>query len=348
MAPRFSVLIPTHNRSRLLRLSLSSVLAQTEQDFEVLVVGDGCTDDTADMVAAFADSRIRWFDLPKAPNFGYANRNVALRQAIGTYIAYVTDDDLVFPDHLALLAATLETSGAEWVYGRPLWVTPEGLVVPFASNLLNIDELEIFVTSRNHIPSSCVMHRRSCLEKYGYWPEEVASAGDWRYWIRIIEGGGHTNLGCCLLPTTLHFNASWKVTPDTQMPQVTAAREVAAASSWWPATLKVAIPPGRAEQEVFYELIQQDGHINRLRRDVARVIDRLAWMQLDETPDFAQKLLLQREELAEKAGNLMRLKTEVDALQRQLAAVYASTSWRWAAPLRVLGRIGRRIGTRRG
>jgi glycosyltransferase involved in cell wall biosynthesis len=66
MAPRFSVLIPTHNRSTLLRLAISSVLSQTETDFELLVVGDGCTDDTADVVAGF-DARIRWLDLPEGP-----------------------------------------------------------------------------------------------------------------------------------------------------------------------------------------------------------------------------------------------------------------------------------------
>ena len=97
MAPRFSVVIPTHNRSALLRLAMSSVFSQTEADFELFVVGDGCTDDTADVVASFDDARIRWLDLPKAPHFGYANRNVALRLAAGEYIAFVTDDDLVFP-----------------------------------------------------------------------------------------------------------------------------------------------------------------------------------------------------------------------------------------------------------
>jgi glycosyltransferase involved in cell wall biosynthesis len=114
MAPRISVLIPTHNRSRLLRLAMSSVLTQTERDIEILVVGDGCTDDTADVVASFADARIHWLDLPKASYFGYANRNVALRQATGSYIAFLTDDDLLLPDHLALLASTLEESDAEW------------------------------------------------------------------------------------------------------------------------------------------------------------------------------------------------------------------------------------------
>ncbi len=310
MGPRFSVLLTTHNRSNLLRYAILSVLSQTEGDFELLIVGDGCTDNSAAIVAAFNDTRIRWFDLPKAPYFGYANRNVALRQAAGEYIAFVSDDDLVFPDHLALLAATLEKSDAEWAYNRPLWVTDDGFVVPFANNLLNSDELDNFLTVWNPIPSTCVMYRRSCLDKYGYFPEDVPASGDWKYWIRIIEGGNRTNFDYCPTPSALHFNAIWKTTPATQSNEVTAAREIAAKSSWWPDSLNVPIPSGIAEQEVFYELIRSDGFVDRLRSDVIRVVERLAWIQLSDTS--------------------RRLK----ALQTQLDEVHASTSWRLTAPFR--------------
>ena len=60
------------------------------------------------------------------------------------------------------------------------------------------------------------------------------------------------------------------------MAQVKAAREIAACSNWWPVTLNVAIAPDRPEQEVFYDLIRQEGYVERLRRDVTRVVDRLA------------------------------------------------------------------------
>jgi len=137
MAPRFSVLLPTHNRDDVIEYAIRSCLWQTEQDFELLIVGDGCTDRTSEVVSHFNDARIRWFDLPKAPLSGYANRNTVLRQARGHFIAYAQHDDIFFPDHLSRLAATAERTGVQWCYSRPLWVEPDGVLAPFAIDLTN-------------------------------------------------------------------------------------------------------------------------------------------------------------------------------------------------------------------
>ena len=76
--PRFTVLMPTHYRPDTIGYAIRSVLNQTVPDFELLVVGDGATAETAAVVRSFTDPRIRWFDLPKAAGFGYANRNIAM------------------------------------------------------------------------------------------------------------------------------------------------------------------------------------------------------------------------------------------------------------------------------
>ena len=62
-SPQVTVIIATYNRSGALRYAISSVLAQTYRDFELLVVGDACTDDSASVAAEFADPRVRWHNL---------------------------------------------------------------------------------------------------------------------------------------------------------------------------------------------------------------------------------------------------------------------------------------------
>jgi glycosyltransferase involved in cell wall biosynthesis len=146
----------------------------------------------------------------KAPHFGYANRNVALREARGEYIAFAAHDDLLFPDHLRLLVDALEKNNCDWGYSRPLWVSTDGIIVPFATNLRLADELRRFLTVENTIPASCVLYRRHCLDRYGLWPEDVPQAADWRHWIAIIEGGGHEHIGYLETPTCLHFSANWR------------------------------------------------------------------------------------------------------------------------------------------
>ena len=328
MSPRFSVLLPTHNRADVIGYAIGSVLWQTEQDFELLVVGDGCTDDTADVVASFADPRIRWFDLPKAPYFGYANRNIALKQARGELIGFVGHDDILLPDHLALLAECLESERAEWVYSRPLWVGTDGTLVPFAFNLTSPADLDVFLRVGNCIPALCVLHRRSCFEAYGYWPEDVPQAADWRLWVGIIEGGGRTRLAYYRTPTGLHFKASWRQ-GRTGIHTAEIGVRIAEACGSWPAPLRLGIPAGVPEQRVFFEAIAAGGQdwLDTLRMASVDALDRLAWIAL---LDVAQDL-----EQAEK----------VQRLDRELRALRASRSWRLTRPLRTLmGKIDKWLG----
>ena len=92
--PTVSIIISTYNWSSVLRFAIASVLAQTFRSFELIVVGDCCTDDSEAVVESFSDPRIQWYNLTEnaGGQFGPNNQGVAL--ARGRYIAYLGHDDL--------------------------------------------------------------------------------------------------------------------------------------------------------------------------------------------------------------------------------------------------------------
>src|SRR3954471_8288451 len=109
-APLVSVIIPTWNRAPMLRLAIATVLAQdlAGGDFEVLVIGDACTDDSAAVVASFADPRLHWHNLAQNSGSASVPTNAGLRRARGRYIAHLGHDDFWFPWHLSALVSVIE------------------------------------------------------------------------------------------------------------------------------------------------------------------------------------------------------------------------------------------------
>lgn len=104
-APYFSVVIPTYNRAHLIGLTLDSALAQQFSGFEILVVDDGSTDDTAAVVSRYADPRLHY--LPKANAERGAARNYGLALARGEYVLFLDSDDRLHPQHLGTLHAAI-------------------------------------------------------------------------------------------------------------------------------------------------------------------------------------------------------------------------------------------------
>ena len=90
--PNVSVIIPTFNRAEMLSRAIRSVLDQNFNDFEIIIVSDGSTDNTQQVVESFKDNRINFFK--HAEKWGAsAARNTALRKSKGKYIAFLDDDD---------------------------------------------------------------------------------------------------------------------------------------------------------------------------------------------------------------------------------------------------------------
>ena len=185
--PLVSIIIATYNWSSVLRLAIHSVLWQTEQDFEVLVIGDGCTDDSEAVVRSFGDARVHWHNLPR--NFGHqtAPNNEGLRVARGRYIAYLGHDDIWHPDHLQTLVRAMVRSHADFASSLVQMIGPEG------SNYREVAGIypDGGYTGAKGLPVSGVLHRRDVVSRIGDWKDyrTVWRNPDVDFEVRAVEAG---------------------------------------------------------------------------------------------------------------------------------------------------------------
>ncbi len=211
VTPRVSFVLPTHNRADVLGFAIASVLAQSMEDFELLIVGDGCTDSTEVVVRSFRDPRVRWMPFAKGPNLGYCHRNVAFKESRGEFIAFMAHDDLILHDHLEILLPHFEDEPIEIVHSRPLWIDPRGRLTPSTFSLRNCAQRAQFVRREiNAIPASCFLHRRRAFDQVGYWNDNLTSCGDWDFYARVIAHGGDECVAVESRATCLHFRANWR------------------------------------------------------------------------------------------------------------------------------------------
>ena len=126
--PDVSVVIPTHNRSELLSLTLRSALRQRGVDLEIIVVDDGSVDDTPRLVGALGDPRIRMLRHDVAQGVSAA-RNHGIVESQGRWIAFLDDDDLWSPEKLALQLHALRETGRGWAYTGMVHVAIDNRVI---------------------------------------------------------------------------------------------------------------------------------------------------------------------------------------------------------------------------
>lgn len=180
-APRVTVIMATWNWSEVLPFSIGSALLQTFGDFELLVVGDGCTDDSESVVAGMDDPRVRWINLPENHGHQSAPNNEGLRQARGELVAYLGHDDLWLPNHLDCLVQAID-EGADLAYGIVRMVTP----AEDQGCLIRSD----YVTG-DWLPPTSVLHRRDLVAAAGGWADyrTLSCDPDGELWRRFHEAG---------------------------------------------------------------------------------------------------------------------------------------------------------------
>jgi len=178
--PTVTLIIPTYNSSATLRLALESALAQDLHDLEVWVVGDACTDKSADVIASMQDARIHWVNLAVNSGGPAVPRNEGLKRAGGRYIAYLGHDDLWFPDHLSGLVNALDRTKGDFGYSLGVCVGPRGVTQAFAAG-------EKPMRWTRPLSPSNWLHRRDLMDRIGPWNQQVKLGSDAEFLQRVQD-----------------------------------------------------------------------------------------------------------------------------------------------------------------
>lgn len=187
---KVSVIIPTYNQAELLQKALASVMNQTLQNWEAIVIDNNSPDATREVVESCHDTRIRY--VPFSNNgIIAASRNYGIQLATGDYIAFLDSDDLWYPSKLS---ASLECigRGADAVC-HGLRIRREGILQdslipePPPQDLYQ----HLLFNGNSSIATSAVMLKKACLVRFGLFSQdpEMVTAEDYELWLRLAKNG---------------------------------------------------------------------------------------------------------------------------------------------------------------
>lgn len=194
--PIVSVVIPTYNYARYIHQAIDSVLAQTFTDYEIIVIDDGSTDDTADVIRRYGD-RVRYefqenMGLPMTRNRGCAI-------ARGEYFAFLDADDVWLPEKLAVQVHALERHPeAGMVCGSMYRIDVEGRPLPGPKPSIPPGETPIEMLERGTALPSTWIVRRSCFEAIGGFDAHLTAMEDYEF---ALRAAAHSPVIC--LPEVL-------------------------------------------------------------------------------------------------------------------------------------------------
>ena len=187
--PRVSIIIFTYNGARYLREAIQSALDQKYENFEVIVVDDGSTDDTQEIIGAMATDRLR--SIRQDHRGGPAARNRGIAEAAGEFIVWLGSDDVLLPDCLALhVGVAKRFPDADVVYGNIVLCDAdlkELQVLRYADWYGKNDLLPSAMLLQNVIPDGGTLVRKECYNRIGGYDESFLRAHDYEWWSRLLR-----------------------------------------------------------------------------------------------------------------------------------------------------------------
>lgn len=187
--PKVSIILPTFNRAHLIGKAIDSILSQTYGDFELIVIDDGSTDNTKEVVSSISDSRVVFVQHSENRGGGAA-RNTGIGCARGEYIAFQDSDDEWYPDKLSRQVEAMDGAPPEvGVVFTGFWLVQDGrrTYVPYPRISRKSGNIHSELLKENFVTTPSMLARKQALSKSGLFDERLPRLQDWEFVLRLSE-----------------------------------------------------------------------------------------------------------------------------------------------------------------
>lgn len=202
--PLLSIIIPTYNSERFISQTIQSIITQTHKNFELIIINDGSTDNSKEIIESFNDSRIKYYENPENKGIVFT-RNYGLQLAKGDYIGMVDSDDIVYPEKFEEQIAFLEKNKDFGMVGSWVkFIDEDGKRLPGSWKLKASPEMiPSILLFRNYFVQSSVISRKECISKFSF-KYNFPTAQDYLMWVEIIQNHKAWNLPKYLIDYRVH------------------------------------------------------------------------------------------------------------------------------------------------
>lgn len=213
---KVTVFMPVYNGEKYIKQAIDSILNQSYTDFELLIIDDGSTDNTVNIISAYTDSRIRL--LCNKKNMGIPfTRNRGLEEARGEYFAIMDADDIAYPDRLQLQVNYLDNNLDINIVTASYYVMRKNIDIRKVVKKDNDEYIRASLLFDSYLCNPSTMFRTNLRETYKY-NEQCIVCQDYDFWIQLMEKNKFGAIEKPLLRyRTGHMNITRKTNKEKQL-----------------------------------------------------------------------------------------------------------------------------------
>lgn len=184
----FSIVIPTYNRASFIHKTIDSVLNQTYQNFEIIVVDDGSTDNTEEIIKSISSKKINYIKIKNSER-GFA-RNCGIDIAKGDYITFLDSDDILFSDYFSNASESIQRYHTPPFLHLGYEVVNTNNKVLLKINYLKNDDINFIIKGNSLSCTGCFLRNDISKTFQFNTDRNLSGSEDWELWFRVLANNG--------------------------------------------------------------------------------------------------------------------------------------------------------------